>query len=131
MMMTEAQTTRGVAKQVTSGSAGSPVRQLALVRVQSANLSFGCMEGILEGTDVRVTIKLVSHRRQRLLGGWPKVGDLVGCDHLIHSIFEPRVLIVNEELQAWRMLRRWLPYDLTEAYFPIRRPLVRVEGTFT
>ena len=106
------------------------VKQLALVRVQSANVSFGCMSGTLEGTDVTVTVKLVSHRRQRLLGGWPRVGDLVGAEHLYHSVYEPRILICQEDLQLQKVLRRFLPHDLTEDYFSIRKPLTRVEGNY-
>ena len=42
------------------------VRQLTLVRVVSANLNFGCMRGIIEGTSVPVTISVFTHRHQRL-----------------------------------------------------------------
>ncbi|KAL1518433.1 hypothetical protein AB1Y20_002725 [Prymnesium parvum] len=101
--------------------------RLTLVRVVSGNLSFGCMLGTLDGTDTPVTVTLVSHRRQKLLGGWPREGDLVGCEHIVHSVYEPRILLLKEELEAHRFLRRCLPYDITEAYFGIRRPLIRVE----
>lgn len=104
------------------------VRRLTLVRVKSANLSFGCMAGVVEGTDTPVTLKLVCHRRQRLLGGWPREGDLVGCEHDVHSVYEPRILLHQEDLATQKLMRRLMPNDLADEYFCIRRPLMRVEG---
>ena len=103
-------------------------RDLTLVRVQSSNLSFGCMAGTIEGTDTPVTLKLLHHRRQRLLGGWPKPGDLVGAQHEVHSVYDPRILLKEEDLQMYELMRHCIPYDIADAYFGIRRPLVRVDG---
>ena len=106
-------------------------KPLTWVRVASANLSFGCMVGHVEGGEFNgqmVTVSLVSHRRQRLLGGWPRVGDLVGCEWMRHSIFLAHVLLHKEDVIATCFLRRCLPADLTEEYLPIRRPLIRVDG---
>eukprot|EP00966_Prymnesium_polylepis_P289443 6686044-Prymnesium_polylepis.1 len=66
------------------------MRKLSLVRIVSSNLNFGCMTGLLEGTDIPVTLALLTSRKQRLLGGWPRVGDIVGCEHVAHSVYEPR-----------------------------------------
>ena len=86
------------------------------------------MAGHIEGQPNKpVTLSLLQHRRQRLLGGLPRAGDVVGCEHVIHSIYEPRLLFLKEELQQMLLLRRFLPYDITEAFFPIRRPLLRVD----
>jgi len=104
------------------------IQRLTLVRVTTANISFGCMSGIIEGTDIPVTVKLVHHRRQRLLGGWPRPGDLVGAQHEVHSVYVARTLMRQEELHVQQLMRRCLPYDIAEAYFSIRRPLTRVEG---
>ena len=103
-------------------------RELTLVRVQSNNISFGCMAGTIEGTDTPVTLKLLDHRRQRLLGGWPQRGDLVGAQHEVHSVYDPRVLMKADDLQVYELMRHYMPYDLADAYFPVRRELVRVEG---
>ena len=110
---------------------GKRQNDLSLVRVTSSNLMFGCMIGTVEGGEndgMTVTVSLVAHRRQRLLGGWPRVGDVVGCEHIYHSIYLAHVLMLQEDLTAQCMLRRFLPTDLTEEYFDIRRPLFRVEG---
>ena len=117
-------------------------QQLSLVRVISNNLSFGCMMGRLEGTDIPVTLNLVTDRKEKLLvegGNWPRAGDLVGCEHVVHSVYLPKVLMIKEELEAQNLLRRafgvfadalpdnFLPYDIADTYFGIRRPIVRVE----
>ena len=81
------------------------------------------ISGEIEGTNVPVNLSLLTHRRQRILGGMPEVGDVIGAVHVIHSIYEPRLLLLKDELQQNLMLRRVLPYDITEAYFAIRRPL--------
>uniref|UniRef100_A0A7S4M2J9 Uncharacterized protein n=1 Tax=Prymnesium polylepis TaxID=72548 RepID=A0A7S4M2J9_9EUKA len=104
------------------------MRKLSLVRIVSSNLNFGCMTGLLEGTDIPVTLALLTSRKQRLLGGWPRVGDIVGCEHVAHSVYEPRTLLLQEELQSMLLLRRCLPYDITEHFFGIRRPLMRVDN---
>ena len=116
-------------QQLCDFSGGQPgIRRLHLVRVVSNELNFGCLVGKLEESDTPVTVMLVSHRRQRLLGVWPRQGDLVGCEHVVHSVYEPRVLLQEKDLLLQYMLRRCLPYDITEEYFGIRRPLVRVDG---
>ena len=89
---------------------------------------FGCMRGLIEGTDVPVTVSFFSHRRQRLIGGWPREGDVVACERLHSSVFEPRTLLLKEELGAWAALRNRLPFDVVEMMVDIRRPLVRVEA---
>ncbi len=85
------------------------------------------MAGHIEGTDTPVTLSIFTHRHQRLLGGWPRAGDIVGCEHVIHSVYEPRTLLYKEEVCAQLMLRRNLPYDIIEAYFGVRRPLQLVD----
>ena len=96
------------------------LKELTLVRVISSNCSFGCISGVVEGTDIGVTLCLVHHRRQRLLGGWPRVGDLVGAAHLWASVYEARTLILQEELvqnlllqqAASAALGQCLPHDI-------------------
>ena len=61
-------------------------------------------------------------------GGWPSRGDVVGCVHIAHSVYEPRVLLPREDLQRQSLLRRCVPADLAEEICPIRRELFRVEG---
>ena len=105
-------------------------KPLTVVRVVSTNLNFGCLQGRIEGSETPATVLIFHHRRQRLLGGYPKVGDLLGCEQ-VHpdtgSVYEPRVLMLSEEVVALTHLRRYLPDDITQEYFGIRRPLVRVD----
>lgn len=114
--------------QPTMNGGGGNVRKLTMVQVQSSNLSFGCMAGRLDGTDTPVTVKILHGRKDRVLGGWPRAGDFVACVHVVHSIYEPKVLIYKEDLHRQRMLGRLLPDDVKNAYFPIRRPLTHVEA---
>jgi len=37
-------------------------------------------------------------------------------------------LTMEEKLQVYELMRHYMPYDLADAYFPVRRELVRVEG---
>jgi len=100
---------------------------MTLVRIISANLNFGCMLGIVEGTGAQVTLSLFTHRHQRLMSSLPRVGDVCVCDHVCHSVYEPRVLLRHEDLEMQRMLRRCgMPHDVATEYFPIRRPLQRI-----
>ena len=105
-------------------------RQLTLVRVIDSNLHFGCITGCVDGEpDIPVTISLVQHKRQRLVGGvLPRVGDLVGCYHVCHSVFEPRFLLQADELAAHTLLRSLLPFDICNSYFPVQRPLYCVDA---
>ena len=66
----------------------------------------------------------------RLMGGWPKQGDILGCVQLYNSVYEPRVLLQHEDLSRYKLLRHCLPlpYDLIEEYFGIRKQLWRVSN---
>ena len=64
---------------------------------------------------------------QRLLGGWPEVGDVVGCKWICHSVYEPLTLMLQDEMAKWLQIRKRIPYDIAEAFFPIRRPLQLVD----
>lgn len=101
--------------------------RLTLLRVESANLNFGCLECTVEGTDTPATLVLLDNRHQRVVGGLPRVGDVVGCEHVCHSVYSPRIRLAAEELAVHTMLRtRGLPFDVTEEIFPIRRPLYSI-----
>ena len=103
---------------------------LALVRVVSNNLNFGCLQGVVEGTDIPVWMMLFENTkpRMRLLGEWPKKGDLLACEHVRHSVYNPRVYLDDENLHAQLLMSQRLPMALTAHYFGQRRPLVRVEA---
>lgn len=132
---------RGVTKR------GGPTK-LQCVTIVTGHLNWGCMVGQCDGR--QVTVQICEHRRQRLIGGWPVRGDILGCELLHDSVFEPRLLLKGEDLRLTRLLRQKLPvcaetryctatvalhftsvlclqYDLTDDYFCIRRPLVRVD----
>ena len=82
--------------------------RLQCVTVLTGHLNWGCMVG--ECADGRqVTVQLCEHRRQRLLGGWPMRGDVLGCVELHHSVYEPKVLMKGDDLRRARVLRRQLP----------------------
>ncbi|KOO29485.1 hypothetical protein Ctob_005920 [Chrysochromulina tobinii] len=50
-------------------------------------------------------------------------GDLVGAQHEVHSVYDPRVLMKADDLQVYELMRHYMPYDLADAYFPVRREL--------
>lgn len=87
------------------------------------------MAGHIEGSPhLPVTLHIFDNRRQRLLGGLPRAGDVVGCAHMCHSVYEPKLLFLQEEFQQMLYLRRRLPYDIIESLMPeLRRPLLRVD----
>ena len=64
---------------------------------------------------------------RRVAGGWPSRGDIVGCVHINHSMYEPRILLPQEALERQSIVRRCVPSDLALEICPIRVPLTRVE----
>ena len=50
-----------------SGNTSPHTRELTLLRIKSSNLCFGCLEAVIEGTNVPASCEIFQNRRQRLI----------------------------------------------------------------